>query len=137
VLKIQTRVKRPANAEPSLGSAAKQPKIVPASTQKVVAPSSPARGSDDDRVEICSMMGVASTMSSSSGSSTGSSALESVRASLPSLDMAILSAAMTTGLELLVISEMPELNVAQFAMMQEGMGPNAPPNAGGSAGMFL
>jgi hypothetical protein len=100
-----------------------------------VGPSPPERGSDDDRAEICSMLGVVSTTSSSSSSSSDSSAAESVRAPQPNLNIAISSIVVVAGSELPVIPEMSELDVAQSKM--EGMVPNALCGAGGSASMFL
>jgi hypothetical protein len=122
VLKIKIGMKRPASTEPSLAHTANQPKAtkalspVSASTRKVAAPSPPARGSDDACVEICSMLGMMSTTSSSSSESL---AAESTPASPPNPDTTILSTVVITGSELLMISEMPELDVMQ-SMMEQG-----------------
>jgi hypothetical protein len=132
VLKIKVGVKRPASMELSLVKTAKQPKVakasssVLASTQKVVAPSLPVLGSDDDRVEFCSMLGVASTMSSSSSSSSNSLASGSARAPQPNPDTTISSTVVIAGSKLPVIPEMPELDVTWSEMEREGTGPNAP-----------
>jgi hypothetical protein len=59
VLKIKAKAKRPTSTELSLTQTAKHLKAakasssVPASVKRVVAHSSLAHGSDDDRVEIC------------------------------------------------------------------------------------
>jgi hypothetical protein len=79
------------------------------------------------------MLGVMSTTSSSSSPSNEPSALESARASPPLTDMAISSAMIVAGLELLMIPEMPELNVTQSTMLL-GV---ARPHAGASASMLL
>jgi hypothetical protein len=81
VLKIKTRMKRPTSVEPSLGQATGASSFVPASTQRVVASSPPTHRSDDDQVENCLMLGVASTTSSPSSSSRKWLASESARAS--------------------------------------------------------
>jgi hypothetical protein len=101
----------------------KQEKIVKALSsalalaRKVAAPSPPMCGSDDDRVEVCSMLGMVSTTSSSSSSSGETSASESVWASPPPiLDLTISSAMIVTGLVLLMIPEMPELEATQYMM---------------------
>jgi hypothetical protein len=51
--------------------------------------------------------------------------------------MVILSVAIITGSVLLMIPEMPELDMTQATMEHERMGPTGPHNAGGSTGMFL
>jgi hypothetical protein len=98
----------------------------PASARKVAAPSPPVGGSDDDRVEVCSMLGVASASSFSSSSSSEPSASESVKASPPPVpDLMISLAMIITGSELLVISEMSELDATQYTMELEGARPHA------------
>jgi hypothetical protein len=83
VLKIKSGMKRPTRAEPSSVKTTKQLKAAkalssaPTSTKKVAVPSLHAHGSDDDHIEICSMLGVSSTTSSSSSSSSDSSASKS------------------------------------------------------------
>jgi hypothetical protein len=80
------------------------------------------------------MLGLASTMSSSS---SNSSALESARALQPNLDTAISSAIVIAKLELSVIPEMLELDAAQLEMEFGRTEPDAPPSAGGSTSMSL
>jgi hypothetical protein len=109
----------------------------PASTQKVGLPSPPALGLDDDHVEICSMLGVPSKMSSSSSSSSDSLASVSTRAPQLNPDMAISCVVVIPGSKLPVIPEMLELDMAQSKMEQEGTWSDALHGAGGSAGMFL
>jgi hypothetical protein len=122
VLKINAGAKRPVSTAPSLMQTAKHPKAtttsssVPTSVKRVAAHSLPTRGSDDDRVEVSSMLGVASTTSSSSSSSE-SLALESARASQPNVDMATSLAVVIAGLELPVTPEIPELDMIQSAGM--------------------
>jgi hypothetical protein len=78
------------------------------------------------------MLGVASTSSSSSFSSSEPSA--SAKASPPPIPDLVISLAMViTGSELLMISEMPELDVTQYTMEPEETGPHA----GTSTGMLL
>jgi hypothetical protein len=83
VLKIKSGMKRPTRAEPSSVKTTKQLKAAkalssaPTLTKKVAVPSQHVHGSDDDHIEICSMLGVSSTTSSSSSSSSDSSASKS------------------------------------------------------------
>jgi hypothetical protein len=80
----------------------------------------------DDRVEVCSMLGVASTPSSLSSSSSETSASESVRASPPPIpDLTILSAMIITGSRLPMIPEMLVLDVTQYTMEPEETRPHA------------
>jgi hypothetical protein len=144
VVKIKARMKRPTNVELSLVETAKQLKAAKASlsalasTQKVAAPSPHAPRSDDDnRVELCLMLGEASTMSSSSSSSSDSLALESTQAPWPNPNAAICSAMVIARSEFPMIPEMLELETTQSDMMREEMGPQAPYRASGSASMFL
>jgi hypothetical protein len=127
--------------EPSLEKTTKQLKVTKASssiralTQRGAIPSLPKHGSDDDRVEICSMLGVVSTISYSSSSLSDLSALESTRGPQLNPDMVIWSAVIVVGSKLPVIPEMSELDTTQSEM--EGMGLSDSRGAGGSTVMFM
>jgi hypothetical protein len=126
VLKISTGTKRPAGTELPLAEATMRSKAAKAS--------SPAHGAGDERVELCSMLGVASTTSSSS-SSSDSSAPASTGAPEPNPDASISSAVVVSGLELPVISEVPELEATQGDLEHVRAELEALHGAGESAGM--
>jgi hypothetical protein len=103
---------------------------------KAIKALSPVRGAGDEHIEPCSMLAVASMMSSSS-SSSDSSTLESTRVSEPNMDAAVSSAVVISGLELLMISEVPEPEATQCKVECERTELETLHGDGGSAGMSL
>jgi hypothetical protein len=87
-------------------------------------------------LSFCSMVGVASTMSSLS-SSSDSSVSESAQTPWPNPDTAISSTMVVAGSELSSIPEMAKLETTRSDMEREGTGLNAPHRADGFDGMFL
>jgi hypothetical protein len=133
VLKINTKAKRRASAEPLLMSKGKQAKVnvvsSPASApiRRATVRSQPPTGFDHGRVVACAMLGASSVVSFYSSSSSDSSGSESIMASpLPIPDLLI-----SAGL-----ADIPEMSEAETAhqMVETVM---TGPRTDTSAGMFL
>jgi hypothetical protein len=131
MLKISTRLKRPASAPPLAeqiqAKVAKASSSTPSPVHKVVAPLSTVDGSDGDHIEVCSMLDVSLLLSSSS-SSSGPSASKSIPASPPPIPNLVISLAVViVRLELLAISEMSEPDMTRYTMELEETGSCAGP----------